>query len=44
MRPTDAYDSPLLNESPEGFSASKSDRILGRHSTVAVYIPSVSGM
>ena len=37
-------DSPPLVQNPEGFSASKSDRILGRHSTVAVYIPSVSGM
>jgi hypothetical protein len=38
-----AESSPSL-ESPESeISGSKSDRILGRQSTVAVYIPSVSG-
>ena len=36
--------SPILDHSPDlSVSDSKSDRILGRQSTVAVYIPSVSG-
>ncbi|KAG0646918.1 hypothetical protein D0Z07_6228 [Hyphodiscus hymeniophilus] len=38
------YSSPQLDNSPNSeISSSKSDRILGRQSTVAVYIPSVSG-
>lgn len=44
VRTADVSDRAMLHHSPDSeIPDSKSDRILGRHSTVAVYIPSVSG-
>jgi hypothetical protein len=45
VRSPNLKSSPTLDQSPElEVSDSKSDRILGRPSTVAVYIPSASGV